>query len=351
MSITRELFGNTADGAPIEIFSLSNERGMTARVMTYGGTLVSLHTPDRVGQFADVLLGFDTLAGYLGPHPFFGSLVGRYGNRIADGRFSLGGVTYTLARNNGPNHLHGGLKGFDKVLWQVGNVSDGAEPAVELTYRSPDGEEGYPGTLDVAVTYTLTGADELRLDYQATTDRATVLNLTNHAYFNLAGRGTILDHELELAATRFLPTTATQIPTGELRAVAGTPMDFTVPTAIGARIHADDEQLRFANGGYDHTWLIDGPAGTYRIAARVYESATGRLMEVFTTQPGVQFYTGNFLEGELMGKGGQVYDRHTGFCLETQHLPNSPNQPNFPSTVLRPGETYRQSTGYRFGVR
>jgi len=351
MSIIRESFGAAADGTLVEIVTLTNEHGVAARIMTYGGTLVSLHAPDRNGQPGDVLLGFDTLAGYLEPHPFFGSLVGRYGNRIAHGRFTLGGVTYTLACNNGPNHLHGGLKGFDKVHWRIGAVTDGAEPALELHYHSPDGEEGYPGNLDVTVTYTLTANNELRLDYRATTDRETVLNLTNHAYFNLAGRGTILDHELELVAARFLPTDATQIPTGEVRTVAGTPMDFTRPTPIGARIHADDEQLRIANGGYDHTWLIDGSAGTYRIAARAYEPTTGRLMEVFTTQPGVQLYTGNFLESGLVGKGGQLYDRHAGFCLETQHMPDSPNQAHFPSTVLRRGETYVESTGYRFGVR
>jgi aldose 1-epimerase len=351
MSLSHEPFGTTADGTPIEIYTLANGSGVTARVMTYGGTLVSLHAPDRDGRTADVLLGFDTADGYLAGHPYFGSLVGRYGNRIANGTFTLGGVTYTLARNNGPNHLHGGVVGFDKVVWRAREVAAGEEPALELTYRSRDGEEGYPGTLDVAVTYALTAEGELRLDYRATTDRETVVNLTNHAYFNLAGGGDILGHELLLPAARFVPTDATQIPTGEIRPVAGTPMDFTTPTPIGARIRAEDDQLRFANGGYDHTWLVDGSPGTYRLAARLHEPASGRVMEVFTTQPGVQLYTGNMLDGSLAGKGGQVYHKHAALCLETQHLPDSPNRPEFPSTVLRPGETYAESTGYRFTAR
>lgn len=351
MSLSREVFGTASDGTPVEICTLVNASGLAARVMTYGGTLVALHAPDRDGHVGDVLLGFDTLAGYLAGHPYFGSLVGRYGNRIAGGAFSLGGVRYTLARNNGPNHLHGGLVGFDKMLWRARALDEGDEPRLELFYRSRDGEEGYPGNLDVTVTYALTGQDELRIDYAAATDRETVLNLTNHAYFNLAGQGDILSHELQLLAGRFLPTDATQIPTGELRPVQDTVMDFTSPTAIGARIHADDEQLRVANGGYDHTWVVDGDAGAYRLAAHVYEPTTGRAIEVFTTQPGVQLYTGNMLDGSVTGKGGQVYQKHAALCLETQHFPDSPNRPEFPSTVLRPGETYRHTTGYRFSVR
>nr|PZN33013.1 MAG: galactose-1-epimerase [Chloroflexota bacterium] len=351
MALQHQVWGTTADGAAVDLFTLTSGAGLEARVMTYGATLVSLRAPDRAGNVSEVTLGFDTLDAYLAGHPFFGSVVGRYGNRIAGGRFQLGGATFQLARNNGPNHLHGGERGFDKVLWRARELSGGDEPAVELTYLSPDGEEGYPGNLSVAVTYTLTAQGELRIDYRATTDRETVVNLTNHAYFNLAGGGPIYEHELELAAEHFLPTDATQIPTGERRPVRGTVMDFTTPTPIGARIHADDEQLRFANGGYDHTWVLSEESGTYRLAARVYEPRSGRVMEVFTTQPGVQFYTGNFLDGSLRGRGGQVYAKHTGFCLETQHFPDSPNHPDFPSTVLAPGEEYRHTTAFRFGAR
>jgi aldose 1-epimerase len=350
MSLSEQVFGTTPDGAPVQLYALATPGGIEARVITYGATLASLRAPDRAGRLGEVTLGFDTLEGYLATHPFFGSVVGRYGNRIAQGTFQLGGATYTLACNDGPNHLHGGVKGFDKVLWQGRVLSTSDEPSVELTYLSPDGEEGYPGNLSVTVTYTLSGS-ELRIDYRATTDRETVVNLTNHAYFNLIGAGPVYDHELELFAERFLPVGANLIPTGERRPVRGTPMDFTVPTRIGARIHAEDEQLRFTNGGYDHTWVLADAGGTYRLAARVYEPSSGRAMEVMTTQPGVQFYSGNFLDGTLAGRGGVRYEKHAGFCLETQHFPDSPNQPAFPSTVLRPGETYRHTTALRFSAR
>jgi aldose 1-epimerase len=351
MSITQQHFGTTRDGEAIELFTLAQPGGLEARIMTYGGTLVSLNAADRDGSRADVVLGFAALEPYLAGHPFFGSLIGRYGNRIAGGRFQLNGVEYTLARNDGPNHLHGGSRGFDKVIWRAAPREDDGASALELTYLSRDGEEGYPGNLDVTVVYTLTGDSALRIDYQATTDRATVVNLTNHSYFNLAGGGDILEHEMRIPAQRFLPVDATLIPTGERRPVAGTPMDFTHPTAIGARIHADDEQLRLASGGYDHTWILDKAAGALGLAAEVYHPPSGRVLEVFTTQPALQFYTGNFLDGSLVGAHGQAYQKHSGFCLETQHFPDSPNQPDFPSTLLRPGEVYQQTTIVRLSTR
>jgi aldose 1-epimerase len=310
-----------------------------------------VHAPDRDGEPEDVVLGFDSLAPYLAGHPFFGALIGRYGNRIAGGRFRLNGVEYTLARNDGPNHLHGGPQGFDKVVWRATPREHAGAPALELAYLSRDGEEGYPGNLDVAVVYTLTADSALRIDYQATTDQDTVVNLTNHSYFNLAADGDILAHEIQIAAEHFLPIDATLIPTGERRPVRGTPMDFTRSTAIGARIHADDEQLRLASGGYDHAWVLDKDEGALGLAAEVYDPTSGRVLEVFTTQPAVQFYTGNFLDGSSIGKDGRAYHKHHGFCLETQHFPDSPNQPDFPSTVLKPGEVYRQTTIFRFSAR
>ncbi len=350
MSVTQRLLGTTDDGTTVELYTLINRHGLAASIMTYGGILVSLRAPDRYGTLADITLGFDTLAPYLAGHPYFGALIGRYANRIARGTFQLHGVTYTLAINNGPNHLHGGVRGFDKVMWRAQAGEGTGEASVALRYVSPDGEEGYPGTLDATVVYTLTDQDELRLDYTATTDRDTIVNLTNHTYFNLAAGGDILGHEVQLLASRFLPVDATLIPTGELRPVQGTPMDFTAPTAIGAHIHADDEQLHRTRGGYDHTWVLDAAGGALAHAARVYEPTSGRVLDVFTTQPGVQFYTGNFLDGSIIGRGGWAYAKHHGFCLETHHFPDSPNQPAFPSTVLSPGETYRQTTVYRFGM-
>ena len=319
--------------------------------MTYGGTLVSLRAPDRDGRVADVVLGFEALAQYLSGHPFFGALVGRFCNRIAGGRFRLNGVEYALALNDPPNHLHGGPQGFDKVVWRAAPRAGAGDPALELAYLSHDGEEGYPGNLDVAVVYTLTADHGLRMDYRATTDRDTVVNLTNHSYFNLSGAGDTLAHEIRMPAERFLPIDGNLIPTGERRPVSGTPMDFTRPTAIGAGIHADDQQLRLASGGYDHTWVLDKDAGALGLAAEVYDPSSGRVLEVFTTQPGVQFYTGNFLDGSLVGRDGCTYHKHDGFCLETQHFPDSPNQPDFPSTTLRPGDVYRQTTIFRLSAR
>jgi aldose 1-epimerase len=350
MGITNELFGTTADGEPIDLYTLAQPSGLEARIMTYGGTLVSLRMPGSEGP-ANVVLGFDALAPYLAGHPFFGALVGRFGNRIANGRFQLHGVEYVLARNDGDNHLHGGPRGFDKVVWRATPREDAGAPTLDLTYLSRDGEEGYPGNLEVTVAYTLTDDSGLRIDYQAKTDRDTVVNLTNHSYFNLAGAGDILAHEMRIPAQRFLPTDASLIPTGERRPVDGTPMDFTHPTAIGARIHADDEQLQLASGGYDHTWVLDKDDGELSLAAEVYDPSSGRVLEVFTTQPGIQFYTGNFLDGSLVGARGQAYQKHFGFCLETQHFPDSPNQPNFPSTVLRPGDVYQQTTIFRLSTR
>jgi aldose 1-epimerase len=348
----KESFGKTPDGRDVDIYTLRSKGGAEARVINYGGTIVSLKVPDREGRLADVVLGFDDVEGYRGAgSTYLGALIGRYGNRIAKGRFTLGVVEYRLATNNGPNHLHGGVVGFDKVLWAVRPLKTRGGSALELTYVSRDGEEGYPGTLSVRVVYTLTDANELRIDYDATTDKDTVVNLTNHSYFNLAGEGSgrILGHRLTLYSDRFLPTDQTSIPTGELRPVRGTPFDFTKPTAVGARIEADDEQLKWAKG-YDHTYVIRGRAGTMRRAARVEEPKTGRVLEVWTTEPGVQLYTGNYLSGAA-GKGGKPYGFRTGFCLETQHYPDSPNKPGFPSTVLRKGGRYRTTTVYKFSAR
>ncbi|HEY6187195.1 MAG TPA: aldose epimerase family protein [Pyrinomonadaceae bacterium] len=346
-------FGKTADGTPVEIYTLTNAHGMEAQIMTYGGIVVSLKAPDRNGRMADVVLGYDTLDGYLKDNgPYMGALIGRYGNRIANGKFTLNGVEYTLAKNNGENHLHGGLKGFDKVVWKGTPLRGGR--GLRLTYLSKDGEEGYPGNLSVTVTYSLTNDNELRIDYAATTDKDTVLNLTHHSYFNLAGAGTgdILGHEVFINADRFVPVADSgAIPTGELRNVKGTPMDFTKPMAVGARITQPDEQLNFGRG-YDHTWVLNKTrARTPSLAARVYEAKSGRVMEVYTTEPGVQFYTGNFLDGTITGKGGKVYNQRYGLCLEAQHYPDSPNQPKFPSTVLKPGQRYTQTTIYKFSAR
>lgn len=345
MPITCTPFGQTLAGEPVELYTLSSEAGLTARVATYGGTLVGLLAPDRAGALADVVLGFDRLDGYLGKHPFFGSLVGRFANRIAGGHFSLDGVTHQLAINKGANHLHGGPGGFHRKVWRATVVGD----TLGLTYVSPEGEEHYPGRLSVVVTYTVTAANELRIAYGARTTAPTVLNLTNHTYFNLAGAGDILDHELQLEAPHFLPVDEHQIPTGELRPVAGTPMDFTSPRAIGAALGADDEQLRIG-GGYDHCWVFDHGGDLGRRVGWARDPRSGRTLELSTTQPGVQFYAMNSVEAPLIGKGDVAYAPHGGFCLETQHFPDSPNRPAFPSTVLRPGETYRHTTVYRFGA-
>ena len=352
-TVTKQSFGKTADGQNIDIYTLRNAHGVEAKITNYGGILVSLKVPDRNGKFDDVVLGFNDLDSYLTKNnPYFGAIIGRYGNRIAKGRFKLNGVEYKLAVNNGENHLHGGIKGFDKVVWTGHETQTKAGPAVVLNYLSKDGEEGYPGNLRVTVVYTLTSEDELKIDYSATTDKDTVTNLTHHSYFNLAGEGNgdILNHIVTINADRFVPTDAGSIPTGELRSVAGTPFDFLKPTAIGARINQDDEQLKLGNG-YDHTWVINGRAGTMRLAATAYEATSGRVMQVWTTEPGVQFYTGNFLDGTLTRKSGKVYARRNGFCFETQHFPDSPNRPSFPTTTLRKGQTYKSTTIYRFSSR
>jgi len=348
VTVTKESFGKTADGENVDLYTLRNVHGVEAKITNYGGILVSLKVPDRNGKFDDVVLGFNDLDSYLKGHPYFGALIGRYGNRIAKGRFTLNGVEYKLAVNNGENHLHGGIKGFDKVVWTGKESKTNDGPAVTLNYLSKDGEEGYPGNLNVTVTYTLTNKDELKINYEATTDKDTVINLTHHSYFNLAGEGNgdILNHQVLINASRFVPTDAGSIPTGKLRNVAGTPFDFRKLTAIGARINQDDEQLKFGNG-YDHTWVIESrPA--LRLAARAFEPTSGRRMEVLTTEPGMQFYTGNFLDGTLTGKSGKIYQRRYGFCFETQHYPDSPNQPSFPTTTLKKGATYRSTTIYRF---
>jgi len=343
MFVKKDPFGVLPDGTAVEIFTLTNNRGIEARLMTYGATLVSLKLPDRNGAFDDVVLGYDSLDGYVKNSPYFGSIVGRYGNRIAKGRFTLNGVTYGLATNNGPNHLHGGIKGYDKVVWMAEPIREADAVGVKFAYLSKDGEEGYPGNLAVTVTYWLTNADELRIDYQAVTDKATPVNLTHHSYWAFAGQGSrdILGHELTLEADKYTVVDEGLIPTGELRDVRGTPMDFTVPHTIGERIAQ-------VPGGYDHNYVLRSGGGAMILAARVHEPTTGRTMEITTTEPGIQFYSGNFLDGTITGKGGRVYQKHYGFCLETQHFPDSPNQPDFPSTILEPGQTYRTTTVHKF---
>ena len=344
--VKREVAAHTADGEEVASFTLKNRHGLTAKVLSWGATLIEMSAPDREGEFSDVTLGFAEASRYLAPHPFFGSIAGRYANRIAKGAFTLEGRTYTLATNNGPNHLHGGVRGFDKRIWK-------AEPlgaaAVRFTYISANGEEGYPGTLTAAVTYTLTDKNELRLDYEATTDKPTVVNLTNHTYWNLAGAGDVLAQELRVNASRYTAVDRSLIPTGELLAVARTPLDFLRAKRVGRDIAATGAEG--SPRGYDHNYVIepaktDGPA----LAAELHHPASGRTMRVFTTEPGVQLYTGNHLK-DLAGKGGQTYGPHAGLCLETQHFPDSPNRPEFPTTVLRPGATFRSTTVFEFSTR
>jgi len=348
--VSRKAFGKMPDGKTIDLYTLANNQGMRVAITNYGGIVVSIVVPDRNGKPGDVVLGFDNLEGYLAKEPYFGALIGRYGNRIGNARFKLDGVEYKLAANDGPNSLHGGLKGFDKRVWTAREIP-GEHPALELTYLSNDGEEGYPGNLTAKVVYSLTDDNALRLDYSATTDKDTVLNLTNHSYFNLAGegRGDILKHEIMINSHLFTPIDGTLIPTGELRKVVGTPFDFSRPTAIGARIDADDEQIKFGKG-YDHNFVLNRSGAGLNLAARVTDPESGRVLEVLTTQPGLQFYTGNFLDGSIHGKGGKAYGRRSAFCLETQHFPDSPNKPSFPSAVLKPGQTYHESTVYRFSL-
>ncbi len=350
--VERQPWGTTPAGQDVELFTLSRERAPTVAISSYGAYIVSILAPDREGKAADVVLGYPDLAGYLADTASLGPIVGRYANRIARGEFTLGGTRYTLARNNGPNHLHGGIEGFSKKVWSPRIVSGPEGEAVELTYVSPDGEEGYPGTLTVTVVYSLTADGGLKLDYSATTDAETVLNLTNHAYFNLAGEGSgdILDHELQIEADTFTVVDDTLIPTGEIRPVEGTPLDFRQPTAIGARVDSADPQL-LAGGGYDNNFVVRGEPGVLRLAARVNEPGSGRVLEVLTTEPGMQLYTGNFLDGSIDGKSGRAYEKRSGFCLETQHYPDSPNHPEFPSVVLAPGRRYTQTTVFRFDVQ
>lgn len=340
-------FGVMPDGAPVKLYTLRNKNGMVARILNYGGIIQSLVVPDKNGKFGDVVLGYDNLDDYRTNSPYFGALIGRYGNRIAKGQFTLDGKTYTLATNNAPNSLHGGVRGFDKVIWQATPGFSDLGQTLKLTYVSHDGEEGYPGELKVTALYTLTDDNAIRLDYTATCDHDTVINLTQHSYFNLAGHGDILNHIVYINADKFTPVDSTLIPTGELRPVEGTPFDFRTPTAVGARINENNEQLKFANG-YDDNWIVNHPMGELGLDARVTEPTTGRVLEVWSTEPGLQFYTGNFLDGTMKGKGGWVYQFRDALTMEPQHYPDSPNHPDFPSTVLHPGETYHNTIIYRF---
>jgi len=358
-TVTRELrrapFGRTADGQRVELFTLTNAHGIEVRLTNYGGIITSLKTPDRSGRFDDIVLGYDSLSGYLRNSPYFGAIVGRYGNRIAKGRFTLDGTTYRLAVNNGPNSLHGGIRGFDKVVWHAEPFRNHDTEGVVLEYTSADMEEGYPGTLRARVTYTLTDDNRLTVDYQATSDKPTPVNLTQHSYWNLAGDGSqdILAHVLTINADSMTPVDSTLIPTGEISPVAGTPFDFRTPVAIGARIdQRQNTQIRYG-GGYDHNFVLNrGNAGADSLvhAAHVAEPSTGRTLDIFTTEPGIQFYSGNFLDGTITGKAGHIYKYRYGLALETQHYPDSPNHPNFPSTILRPGQQYRSRTVFVFGV-
>ena len=338
----------TADGKAVTLYTLKNSQGTQAKICNYGGIVTSLKVADKNGNFGDVVLGYDNLDGYLKASPHFGCIVGRYGNRIAGARFNLNGKEYTLAKNNGQNSLHGGIKGFDKVVWSVVKATGNS---LELQYTSKDGEEGFPGNLNVTVIYTLTEDNGLQIDSTATTDKATHCNLTHHSYFNFAGKGDVLNHVVQINADRFTPVDANLIPKGELRPVKGTPLDFLSPHKIGARIENDDEQLKLGKG-YDHNWVLNKPvAGKLTHAGTVSEPTSGRVMEVWTTEPGMQFYTGNFLDGSITGKGSWTYQQRNGFCMEPQHYPDSPNQPNFPTTVLKPGQTYKSTIIYRFSVR
>jgi aldose 1-epimerase len=350
-TVQKSAFGKTPEGKSVDLYVLTNSKGVTAKIMTYGAIVTELLVPDRTGKLGDVVLGFDNLDGYLKGHPYFGAIVGRVGNRIAKGKFTLNGKEHTLALNNGVNTLHGGLKGFDKAVWQAEPVAARDGVAVRFTHVSPDGEEGYPGTLTVSVVYTLTDNNELRLDYKATTDKDTPVNLCNHTYFNLGGaeNGNILRHELMLNANHFTPVDDTLIPTGEIKSVEGTPLDFRKATLIGAR----SEQVKIGDGptGYDHNFVLAGGGVKLDLVASAYEAASGRVMEVYSTEPGVQFYSGNFLDGTLKGKKSVVYEKHHGFCLETQHFPDSVNHANFPSTILKPGMVYTQTTVHKFSTR
>jgi aldose 1-epimerase len=349
--VTKAPFGQTADGTPVEIYTLRNGHGMEARIMTYGGIVQSLRVPDKNGNLGDVVLGYDDLGGYMTNSPFFGALIGRYGNRIAKGKFTLDGQEYTLPTNNAPNCLHGGDQGFHARVWKVNRADVGPDgPRLELSYLSKDGEEGFPGNLQVEATYTVWEDNALRVDFKATTDKDTVCNLTHHSYFNLGGSGDVLGYLVYINADKFTPVDDTLIPTGELRPVAGTPFDFRTPTAIGARIGSDDQQIKYANG-YDDNWVLNHPPGELGLAARVEDPVSGRVLTVYTTAPGMQFYTGNFLDGTIKGKAGQVYQFRNAFCLEPQDFPDAPNHPDFPSSELKPGETYRNLMIYKFSTK
>ncbi len=349
MNISKKYFGTVAGGAEVYLYALTNHLGFEVSIINYGGAITSLKAPDRNGTFGDIMLGFETLDEYTSNPRYFGALIGRHANRIALGKFSLNGVDYQLPQNNGANHLHGGFKGFDKRVWNAREEVRDDSAILHLSYFSQDGEENYPANLNASVDYSLF-ENELSIEYRATTDRDTIVNLTNHSYFNLRGEGTILDHELTLNADSFTPVTKELIPIGEIRSVQGTPMDFRNGKAIGSQIHDSYDQLGFT-GGYDHNFVLNEWNGALRSVARLYEPATGRLLEILTTQPGMQFYSGNFLDGSFVGKNGFVYERYTGLCLEPQHFPDAPNHPNFPSTVLRAGEEYKQATVFRFSAK
>jgi aldose 1-epimerase len=352
-TIEKRTFGAVEGGQQVDLYTLRNQSGMEVSITNYGGAVVSLKVPDRTGKLGDVVLGYDNLQGYVNDKSYFGAIIGRYANRIAHARFTLGGASYSLAKNDGDNELHGGTRGFNKRIWTAKDISGNDGEALELTYYSKDAEEGYPGNLTVTVTYTLTPKNELKIEYQATTDKETVVNLTNHSYFNLSGQGNgdILNHRLTIHAQEFSPVDPTLIPGPESRSVRGTPFDFTQAEAIGARINQDDQQLKFGRG-YDHNWILN-PRGVHplSLAAEVWEPQSGRALEVWTTEPGLQFYSGNFLDGTIRGKEGKVYAHRAGFCLETQHFPDSPNHPAFPSTVLEAGQHFHSMTVYKFSVR
>lgn len=355
LKIEKGPFG-TVDGKAVDLYTLTNDKGVEMKVTNYGGTVTSFKVPDKTGKMADIVLGFNEVSGYTSPaylksNPYFGAAIGRYGNRIGNSKFIIDLKEYSLAKNNGPNNLHGGVKGFDKQIWDAKAITGNSCVSVELTYISKDGEEGFPGALTVKITYTLTNSNEFKIDYLATTDKPTICNLTHHSYFNLAGEGTgdILGHEVMIKASKFTPVDSTLITTGELKPIAGTPFDFLKSTAIGTRINVENEQLKFGKG-YDHNWVLDRPAGSkdLLLAATVVEPKSGRCMDVLTTEPGLQMYSGNFLDGTLTGKSGQVYKHRYGFCLESQHYPDSPNKVNFPTTELKPGQLYKTSTVYKF---
>lgn len=351
-TISKAFFGKINDSTSADIYTFSNTNNVKVSITNFGGIIVSIVVPDKKGTFADITLGFDSLNGYLKPHPYFGAIIGRFGNRIAKGKFELNGQTYNLALNNNGNTLHGGLKGFDKVLWKAEIITnENNVPSLKLSYTSPDMEEGYPGNLQTEVIYTLTNENQLIMQYKAITDKPTVLNLTNHAYFNLSGTSSdILQHELTINADKFVPIDENSIPFGELKDVATSPFDFKISKTIGKEIDANDVQLKNGNG-YDHTWVINKSKDSLTLAATAFDPSTNRILNVYTTEPGVQFYTGNFLDGSITGKNGNLYSRRNGFCLETQHFPDSPNQPNFPSVELNPGQTFNSTTIYEFSVK